>query len=48
MTMNRFRASKRQRAASDVRWFARQVLPELLAGIGLIGAALIVPAMLLM
>lgn len=47
MTMDRFVASKRQRVASDVRWIVRQVLPEVLAGIGLIGAALLIPALLM-
>lgn len=48
MTMQRFQATRRQRITGDIRWTLTQVLPELLAGLGLIGAALIVPAMLLM
>lgn len=48
MTMARFKATRSQRIISDARWTLTQVLPELLAGLGLIGAALVVPILLLM
>lgn len=47
MTMQRFQASRSQRFESEIRWFITRIMPEVIAGFALVGAALIVPMMLL-
>lgn len=47
MTMQRFQATRKQCIASEIRWFLTQILPEVVAGFALLGAAIIVPMMLL-
>lgn len=43
MTMARFRASKRQRLMSDLRWMIAEVIPETITALLLFGAAMLIP-----
>lgn len=43
MTMARFRASRRQRLMSDMRWMISEVIPETVTALLLFGAAMLVP-----
>jgi hypothetical protein len=45
MTMARFRASKRQRLMSDLRWAITEVIPETITALLLFGAAMLIPMM---